>query len=268
LIRKLVISAVVVVVAVVVSVLVRPWEADRDGPAALPAPVRAAPASGSAGPGSTSTSSSPAMPAPSPDDEESPSVRSRPSSPGGDLEHRYFGDGSTVAILGDSLTVQARSTLRELLADQALKIAALNGEGMSGGPLSDGVGSPIMASMVREYAADPPDVIVVALGTNDAWQPDLDAASFERQWMAMTRAFADSCIVGVTATENTEAWNYDADDAVAVNRIIRRTSDVVVDWAELGTDPTYTGVDGIHLTDAGRERFALLINRGVDRCLS
>ena len=191
----------------------------------------------------------------------------RPASPGGDLEHDYFGAGPKVAILGDSLTVQSRARLRELLADQSLKVAALYGEGMSGGPISARFGGPIMETMVEEYSDDPPEVLVVALGTNDVWQPGLDPDGFERSWTTMARTFGDACIVGVTATETTEAWNYDPDDAVEVNRVIRRGADVVVDWAELGADPAYTGVDHIHLTDAGQERFASLIGRGVERCL-
>ena len=195
-----------------------------------------------------------------------PVADDRPSSPGGDIEHEWFGRGRSIAVLGDSLTVQARDHLRGLLADDALKVAALFGEGMSGGPLSEGIGSPIMPAVVREYADDPPDVVVVALGTNDVWQPGLGLASFERSWHTMTRSFDEACIVGVTVTETTGALRYSADDAATVNRVIRRTADVVVDWAELGSDPRYTGADQIHLTEEGRRRFAQLIARGVDRC--
>ena len=118
---------------------------------------------------------------------------------------------------------------------------------------------------VRE-SHEPAAVVVVALGTNDVWQPGLGPASFERSWHTMTRSFDEACIVGVTVTETTGALRYSADDAATVNRVIRRTADVVVDWAELGSDPRYTGADQIHLTEEGRRRFAQLIARGVDRC--
>ena len=133
---------------------------------------------------------------------------------------------------GGAVPGQARAHLRGLLADDAPGVAALFGEGMSGGPLSAGIGSAIMPAVVREYADDPPDVGVVALGTNDVWQPGLGPASFERSWHTMTRSFGEACIVGVTVTETTGALRYSADDAATVNRVIRRTADVVVDWAK------------------------------------
>ena len=268
-IKKALVLAVAILIATAVAVAGQPSSEQVDDPspgarataATVPAPTTAAePSDSSSTTPSNSTSDLPT------DSTGVPARDDRPTSPGGDIEHEWFGRGRTVAILGDSLTVQARAHLRTLLAADALKVAALYGEGMSGGPLSDGMGSPIMPAVVAEYAEDPPDVVVVALGTNDVWQPGVGPASFERSWHAMTRAFDDSCVVGVTATETTAAVRYDARDAEAVNRVIRRTADVVVDWAELGADPRYTGTDHIHLTTEGRGRFAQLIARGVDRC--
>lgn len=189
-----------------------------------------------------------------------------PDSPRGDLEHRYRGEGSTVAILGDSLTVQARDDLRVALADRSLKIAALYGEGLSGGPLSAQIGGSIMGAMVEEYSLDPPDVVVIALGTNDVWHASLGPESFRAAWKRMEAAFSRSCVVGVTVTETTEGLMYDTPEALAVNRVIRQGSDVTVDWAHLGTGADLTGFDGIHLSERGRVRFARLVARGVERC--
>jgi lysophospholipase L1-like esterase len=191
----------------------------------------------------------------------------RPDSPGGDIEHYWYGTGTHVAILGDSLTVQARPHLRELAAGSyALKVGALYGEGVSGGALSVNLPDPIMPAVVDEYADDPPDVVVLALGTNDVWQRHLGLASFEREWHAATRRFPEACLVGVTVTETTEAWMYDAAEARDVNRVIRRTVDEVVDWAREGRSDRYTDTDNIHLTAEGRERFAELVMAGVERC--
>lgn len=171
-----------------------------------------------------------------------------------------------MAILGDSLTVQARDDLRVALADRALKIAALYGEGLSGGPMSEKIGGPIMGAMVEEYSLDPPDVVVIALGTNDVWHASLDPESFRVAWNQMAASFRQSCVVGVTVTETTEGLMYDTSEAVRVNQVIRRGADVTVDWAHLGASADLTGFDGVHLSDRGRTRFARLVARGVERC--
>lgn len=190
-----------------------------------------------------------------------------PSSPGGDIEREWYGTGPKVAILGDSLTVQARPHLRELAGGSyALKIGALYGEGVSGGALSINLPEPIMPAVIDQYAEDPPDVVVLALGTNDVWQRQIGLASFEREWHSATRSFPDACIVGVTATETDEAWMYDPDEARQINRVIRRTVDVVVDWSSRGSSDRYTDTDHIHLTAEGRAHFAELVMAGVDRC--
>lgn len=272
-IKKSLALAVIILIATAVAVAGQPTSdsprptssAGRARPAAALAASSGGPADDAAPPTTVRADAAAEPDATGPADGDAPDD-DRPSSPGGDIEHEWFGQGRAVAVLGDSLTVQARRHLRRLLADDALKVAALFGEGMAGGPLSDGIGSPIMPAVVREYAEDPPDVVVVALGTNDVWQTGLGPASFERSWITMTRSFEGSCIVGVTVSETTEAARYDAGDAATVNRVIRRTADVVVDWAVLGAAPRYTGPDHIHLTDDGQRRFAELIARGVDSC--
>lgn len=192
----------------------------------------------------------------------------RPDSPGGDIEHAWYGSGPRVAVLGDSLTVQARRHLRWFVAGEfALKVGALFGEGMSGGLLSDNIGSPIMQAVVDEYAADPPDVVVLALGTNDVWQAGLGPVAFEQAWHHATRQFPDACIVGVTVTETDQAARYDPDDARQVNRVIRRTADVVADWAERGRAERFTGSDHIHLSEPGRQHFAELVVAGIRDCV-
>lgn len=170
-------------------------------------------------------------------------------------------------MLGDSLTVQARSHLRTLAAGTyALKVGALYGEGMSGGALSVNLPDPLMPAVVDEYAGDPPDVVVLALGTNDVWQRHIGPVSFEREWHAATRRFPGACLVGVTVTETDGALQYDPAEARQVNRVIRRTADVVVDWAAASRSTRYTDTDNIHLTPDGRRHFAELVVDGIERC--
>ena len=59
---------------------------------------------------------------------------------------------------------------------------------------------------------------------------------------------------------------YDPAEARQVNRVIRRTADVVVDWAAASRSTRYTDTDNIHLTPDGRRHFAQLVVDGIERC--
>jgi lysophospholipase L1-like esterase len=190
---------------------------------------------------------------------------------GPDVEQDYTGEGPTVAIVGDSLTASSRADLRAALDGFAVKIAAVRGEGLAGGPLSDAMDRPLMADALSTYALDPPDVLVVALGTNDAWQSDLTPEEFEAEWARLLGLYPDTCLVGVTVTEDAPAADpaYDGDEAAAINERIRSDVDVVVDWATEGADDRYTDpTDTIHLTDEGRARRAELVATAVSDCLA
>ncbi len=190
---------------------------------------------------------------------------------GPDVEPDYTGEGPTVAIVGDSLTASSRDALHEALEGHAVKIAAVRGEGLAGGPLSDTFGRGVMADAMASYSLDPPDVLVFALGTNDAWQADLTTEEFLAEWDRLIGLFPDTCLVGVTVTEDAPAADpaYDGDEAEAINDRIRAEVDVVVDWATVGDDDRYTDPsDTIHLTDEGRARRADLIAEGVADCLA
>lgn len=186
----------------------------------------------------------------------------------GEIEQSWQGTGPKVAILGDSLTVQSKAQLQTELGAYAVKIGAINGEGLSGGAFSRGLSSPIMATAARSYAADAPAVLVVALGTNDVWRTDLSDATFRRAWAEVRADFPRSCLVGVTVTETTGALMYDSAEAKRVNAVIRGGSDVVVDWATRGPASTYTTGDNIHLTPKGVTLHAALMGDGVQQCLA
>ncbi|MEO6629675.1 MAG: GDSL-type esterase/lipase family protein, partial [Aquihabitans sp.] len=186
----------------------------------------------------------------------------------GEIEQSWHGTGPKVAVLGDSLTVQSKAQLQDELRAYSVKIGAINGEGLSGGAFSRGLWEPIMPTAARAYAADPPAVLVVALGTNDVWRTDLSATTFSRAWTELRSEFPRSCLVGVTVTETTRALMYDSMEAKRVNAIIRGDSDVVVDWANRGPASTYTTGDNIHLTPKGRTLHAALVGDGIQQCLA
>jgi hypothetical protein len=182
----------------------------------------------------------------------------------GRIEADYQGDGPKVVVLGDSITVQSRAELQRELADYALKVGALRGEGLGGGPFSETFGEGAMLGAARLYAPDDPEVVVIALGTNDAWSADIALPATREAWRTITGFFDSACIVGVTIVEATTAAGYDADEARAINELITADSDQVVDWRELGA--RVTAGDGIHVTPEGAEVRAEAIRRAVDAC--
>lgn len=185
----------------------------------------------------------------------------------GGTDHEWVGSGPKVVILGDSLTVSSRSELRERLAHTSLKIGAHFGEGLGGGPISDAVGSSVMITTSSAYALDPPEVVVIALGTNDAWNPDVGLADSVAAWGLIRSHFAGACIVGVTATESATESGYDQGTARTLNELIRSDSGQVVDWAATGTSSDLLTDDLIHLTPQGRAHRSDLIADAVDECL-
>jgi lysophospholipase L1-like esterase len=182
----------------------------------------------------------------------------------GRVEETYAGDGRRVVVFGDSLTVQSRGALGRELSGYALKVAAVRGEGLGGGPFSERYDTELMVSAARDYAKDGPEVAVLALGTNDAWSQKLAVPAAREAWRTITGLFGSACIVGVTITEATAAAGYEVDEARAINELIVEGADEVVDWRELG--PPVTAGDGIHLTPEGAAVRAEAIRRAVDAC--
>jgi lysophospholipase L1-like esterase len=169
-----------------------------------------------------------------------------------------------VVVLGDSLTVQSREALGRELAGYALKVGAFQGEGLAGGPFSEGFGGTMMLTTAERYARDDPDVAVIALGTNDAWSQDIELPAALDAWRTMARLFDAACIVGVTVTETATAAGYDQGKARAINELVVAGSDQVVEWRELAVHAT--DEEGIHLTPEGADVRATAIRRAVDAC--
>jgi lysophospholipase L1-like esterase len=187
----------------------------------------------------------------------------------GEIEEAFTGTGPEVVILGDSVTAISRPWVRRELSGRSLKIAALWGEGLGGGPISTAVGYPIMQTTAATYGADAPEVAVIELGTNDCWHADLSVADALDGLQAIVACFAASKLVGVTITERAMAPSYDRSGAAAINEALRHSVDVVVEWgprsaSEGFLDPT----DLIHPTREGSEFFASLLAEGVGRALA
>jgi hypothetical protein len=184
----------------------------------------------------------------------------------GVLDAAYQGIGPRVAVLGDSIAMASADEVRAELEQWSLRLSAIVGEGLAGGPLSVVGDAPSGLERAADLAGGAPAVAVVALGTNDAMLADLTADEALAAWDQITNAFGGACIVGVTVTEDGEG--IDPADAAAINARVRDRSDVVVPWAERsGADPgRYVGADGIHPTPEGEQLFATMVAEGVEAC--
>ena len=185
-----------------------------------------------------------------------------------DIDLAYTGtSGPRVAIIGDSLTVAGRPELFAALSGYQVKIASVVGEGIGGGPWSRFFGHDVLGKATREYlrAEDAPDALVIALGTNNAWQTELTLEHFEAAWPEMVADYRGSCLVAVTATESADPLDYDEDEAALINSAVVARADRVVDWHARDL----TGMlqsDHIHLLPAGARHRAEAITEAIESC--
>ena len=193
---------------------------------------------------------------------------SAPNDAYGAIEAEYEGTGPEVVILGDSLTVRSREELRTRLSAYSLRVGALVGEGLSGGPISEAAGGGGMPTVAARFAEDEPAIAVIALGTNDATLSQLTVEDAAEALGQITDAFEGSCIVTLTVTEQGAVEGYDADEARRINELLRSAGDEVVPWAERSNDDPerYLEDDRIHPSEAGRSLFAELMGDAIDRC--
>ena len=182
------------------------------------------------------------------------------------MERTYTGSGPRVAVLGDSITVGSRPALREELSSRSLKIGALLGEGLSSGPYSQVLGEDVMLSAAEDISDDGPPVAVLALGTNDAWNPRLTLDAAQEALARYDELLSETCLVVVTVNEDAVAPDFDRSEAAAINESLRAMADQVVDWDVLADAPGALRDDTIHPSDAGKQAWARAVADGVERC--
>lgn len=182
----------------------------------------------------------------------------------------YTGTGPSVAIIGDSLTVQTWDALyRNLAADHAVEVGAWFGEGFDGGAISDSTGEYEVGNIVDAFTPDQPSVVVLALGTNTSWHNaghvDDIALALEREAEAVA-AFDGSCLVWVTLPSAPGAPLWDDDAAQQLNDAAT-WADRTADWAGAVTaEPTLLKTDRVHATTAGIAVRARVIADAVRAC--
>ncbi len=172
---------------------------------------------------------------------------------------------STVAVVGDSLTVSAEQEILAALTAGGLDVLAVDGlesRRMTRGGSALPAGTSAIAGIQQLVT---PDLWVIALGTNDV--ASVGSADGFRAEMREILALlpADAPVVWV------DLWIRDRESAISeANRLIRaelrtrRGGAAVVDWFSHGTEDGVITGDGVHLTDTGRQLFASSIAAAID----
>lgn len=164
------------------------------------------------------------------------------------------GEPPIVAVLGDSNTYFAIPELEASFADAGLRstIRGIAGSGVKDIPLD-------WAPAAAQIRATPPAVVVVALGTNDAAEPE-NVAAFGQRLEALLSELGDVPVVWVTHTEGGVQHPPEAERAV--NDEIRAAPDrhpnvTVLDLQpEIDADGALLDDDGLHYSPAGEEWYA------------
>ncbi len=167
----------------------------------------------------------------------------------------------TVAVVGDSLTESAMEEIETTLTQNGVEVLALDGLTNRRMVRASGDIVPGTAAVdaILASVAEPPEMWVIALGTNDvggAATPDEFAADMRE---LLGRLPPDAPVVWV------DVWIRDMpDEVIEANAVIREVIDErgdghVADWYSRGGEGSAITTDGVHLTDDGRWIFARTI---------
>lgn len=168
----------------------------------------------------------------------------------------------TVAVVGDSLTDAADEAIRTELGELGLDIVgfdAVPGRRMTWGRETLSSGADAIDRILTASGGDAPDLWVVALGTNDVGaQSDVATMTAEMRGL-LDRIGGDTPVVWVDVyirDRADAAWELD----LAMQQIAGERSNVTLaEWFPEATEDGVLLDDGVHLTDAGEQRFATLI---------
>jgi lysophospholipase L1-like esterase len=196
-----------------------------------------------------------------------PAPKAPPVSTSGAFATTYTGHGPKVVILGDSLIVLEWKELYDGLDSRySVEIGAWFGEGYNPGDFSVALGGPaIIPEVAKTDALSHPAIVVLALGTNDAWSRR--STSIALSTMAtMVREFRGACLVGITLPEHSTVAGWSNTEAHTLNIAMRRWADQIVDWATMSARPGNLAADGIHTTHKGTRLRASAIISAIEHC--
>ena len=202
----------------------------------------------------------------------------------GTLLRDPFASATRVAVVGDSLTMQASWAIDERLGEDGHLVAVSGENGATIGQRYDQV--------ISYTGLGGAEVVVVALGTNNAYYvtvdderridladtiDDLDRVVHDallgppdRTWDVSTR-----CLVWVNVRDDTTGFTLDAQapplNAEIASRAAAETEAgrqmLVADWATRSRDQDdWFVADGVHLTEEGQRAYADLIAEAVASC--
>jgi lysophospholipase L1-like esterase len=175
----------------------------------------------------------------------------------------------TVVMVGDSITFMSSDPLRAELSGTGLEVLAIDAQVGRRINVGEG-GRPHPGTDVVEFIAnsDPPDVWVIALGTNDIGQY-ADAGEFAAEVQALLDLIPSAApLVWV------DTWDASRlDETRLVNDTLHAMLDgrdgaLVVDWSSHGDDEGVVTGDGVHPTEDGILVFAQVVAEGVDTLLA
>jgi lysophospholipase L1-like esterase len=171
------------------------------------------------------------------------------------------GDIETVAMVGDSITEGSEGPLHDGFLALGLDVRAI--DAVSGRRIAAGGGEANSGlSAVADLTGSPPDLWVIALGTNDVSQYDGEEAYREQIASLLVSLPDDAPVVWVDTyvaddPERSAEFNQALHDTLAF-----RGTATVADWATVATGD---GVlrDGIHPSDGGTQIFADVVMDAV-----
>jgi hypothetical protein len=183
---------------------------------------------------------------------------------GTDSSGQPSGSPPTVAMIGDSITFMSTDPLRADLSGIGLDVRAIDAQIGRRITVGEG-GQPYPGTDIVEFIAnsDPPDVWVIALGTNDIGQYP-DAGEFGAQVQALLDQIPDDApLVWVDTWDGSRL-----DQTGVVNDTLRtlvgeRDNAAVVDWFSHGDDAGVISDDQVHPTPAGTLVFGQVVADGV-----
>ena len=175
----------------------------------------------------------------------------------------------SMVMIGDSITFMSMESLQAELSDTGLEVLAIDAQVGRRITVGDR-GRPYPGTDIVEFIAnsEPPDLWVIALGTNDIGQY-ADAGEFAAQVQALLDLLpAAAPVVWI------DTWAGDrVDETRLVNDTLRavvgqRDNAVVVDWFSHGDDEGVVSGDAVHPTTDGILVFGQVVAAGVDALVS
>lgn len=165
------------------------------------------------------------------------------------------GGGPTVLLFGDSLTVLVGDDVKRLAGDEFdVEVSG-----------TWGVRIDEVLDVAADLAADPPDQVVINLGTNNVLQRhDVTATAADLESLLQVFDGSD-CVYVVNINERINRMGEDyATDAAAVNAELRRLAERrldthIIDWNAIVAEHADDGIisdDGVHPDPEGVELLA------------